>query len=84
MPKISDTMIFFSVPRLPKPLLAITGATLLSGTATPLLKILVDGMAPLLLIALLALGSGASILCWRIIRHPYPAGSRPDPYREGK
>ncbi len=74
-------MIFFSVPRLPKPLLAITGATLLFGTATPLLKILVDGMAPLLLIALLALGSGASILCWRIIRDPYPAGSRPHPDR---
>jgi len=61
-------MVSFSLPALPKPLLAIAGATLLFGTATPLLKILVDGMAPLLLITLLAFGSGAGILCWRITR----------------
>jgi len=48
-----------SLSSLPKPLLAIAGATLLFGTATPLLKILVDGMAPLLLITFLAFGSGA-------------------------
>jgi len=57
-----------SLPALPKPLLAITGATLLFGTATPLLKILVDGMAPLILITFLAFGSGAGILCWGIMR----------------
>ena len=60
-------MASLSLPTLPKPLLAITGATLLFGTATPLLKILVDGMAPLVLIALLALGSGAGVLCWRMV-----------------
>ena len=42
--------------------MAIAGATILFGTATPLLKILVDGMAPLFLIALLALGSGTGVL----------------------
>jgi len=67
----------FTLPTLPKPLLAITGATLLFGTATPLLKILVDGMAPLLLIALLAFGSGAGILCWWIARGRRPAGGLP-------
>jgi drug/metabolite transporter (DMT)-like permease len=47
--------------------MAIAGATILFGTATPLLKILVDNMAPLVLIALLALGSGAGVLCWRVV-----------------
>lgn len=47
--------------------MAIAGATILFGTATPLLKILVDGMAPLLLIAFLALGSGTGVLCWRMV-----------------
>jgi drug/metabolite transporter (DMT)-like permease len=55
---------------LPKPVIAIAGATLLFGTATPLLKILVDDMAPLVLIALLALGSGAGVLSWRLVSGP--------------
>ncbi|MFZ1127644.1 DMT family transporter [Methanoregula sp.] len=56
--------------KIPKPVIAIAGATLLFGTATPLLKILVDDMAPLVLIALLALGSGAGVLCWRLVSGP--------------
>jgi drug/metabolite transporter (DMT)-like permease len=56
--------------KLPKSILALACATVLFGTATPLLKILVDGMAPLLLIALLAIGSGAGILCWRAVSGP--------------
>ena len=67
----------FSFTRLPKPIVALTCATLLFGTATPLLKILVDGMAPLLLIALLSLGSGAGILCWRIVSGPRFTTGRP-------
>ena len=63
-----DTMNCSTLPSLPKPVLAIAGATLLFGTATPLLKILVDGMAPLLLITFLAFGSGAGILFWGIAR----------------
>lgn len=70
-------MACFSFPALPKPLLAITGATLLFGTATPLLKVLVDGMAPLLLLTFLALGSGAGILCWRLTRGFCPGASLP-------
>jgi drug/metabolite transporter (DMT)-like permease len=56
--------------KLPKPVIALACATVLFGTATPLLKILVDGMAPLLLIALLAIGSGAGVLCWRAVSGP--------------
>ena len=49
-------------PKLPKVIAALACATILFGTATPLLKILVDGMAPLLLIALLSLvGAGAAL-----------------------
>jgi drug/metabolite transporter (DMT)-like permease len=77
-------MACFSFPALPKPLLAITGATLLFGTATPLLKILVDGMAPLLLITLLAFGSGAGILCWRIARGHRTAASLPPANRRDR
>ena len=58
------------VSKLPKSIIALACATVLFGTATPLLKILVDGMAPLLLIALLAIGSGAGILCWRAVSGP--------------
>ncbi len=57
-------------PKLPKAIAALACATILFGTATPLLKILVDGMAPLLLIALLSLGSGAGVLCWRVVSGP--------------
>ncbi|HVP96231.1 DMT family transporter [Methanoregula sp.] len=62
---------------IPKPVIAIAGATLLFGTATPLLKILVDGMAPLVLLALLALGSGVGLLCWRIAGGSRPTNLRP-------
>jgi len=60
----------FPIHKLPKPVMAIAGATILFGTATPLLKILVDGMAPLFLIALLALGSGTGVLSWRMMNGP--------------
>lgn len=74
----------FSLPSLPKPVLAITGATLLFGTATPLLKILVDGMTPLFLITLLAFGSGAGILCWQIARGVRPKKHLPPANRRDR
>jgi len=61
---------YIAPDKIPKPIIALACATILFGTATPLLKILVDGMAPLLLIALLAIGSGAGVLCWRGVSGP--------------
>jgi len=69
------------VPALNKPpsaVIALAAATVLFGTATPLLKILVDGMAPLLLIALLALGSGLGVLCWRGFSGPRVTTGNPE------
>lgn len=73
-PVLSGHMIsmnLFSFPILRKPIVALIGATVLFGTATPLLKILVDGMSPLILIALLSVGSGVGILCWRMVSEPH-------------
>ncbi|MDD1703005.1 MAG: DMT family transporter [Methanoregula sp.] len=65
-----------SLPTLPKPLAALACATVLFGLATPLLKILLDGMAPMVLIALLAVGSGLAVLFWRAVRGPGLKGSQ--------
>jgi drug/metabolite transporter (DMT)-like permease len=67
----------FSFSLLPKPIVALVCATVLFGTATPLLKILVDGMSPLILIAFLSVGSGAGILCWMMVSDPHYAKARP-------
>jgi drug/metabolite transporter (DMT)-like permease len=61
-----------SFPKIPGPVLAIIGATVLFGSATPLLKILVSGMTPLVLLFLLGTGSCAGVVCWRIM-----SGARP-------
>jgi drug/metabolite transporter (DMT)-like permease len=61
-----------SFPKIPGPVLAITGATVLFGSATPLLKILVTGITPLVLLFLLGTGSCAGVICWRIL-----SGTRP-------
>lgn len=50
--------------KIPAPVIAILAATVLFGSATPLLKILVSGMTPLPLLALLGFGSCAGVGCW--------------------
>lgn len=57
------------VPALRKPLIALAVATILFGLATPLLKILLDGMAPMVLVALLAFGAGLAVLFWGLVRN---------------
>ena len=54
---------------------AIIGATVLLGIATPVLKILLSRIAPVLLVGLLSVGTIAGILCWLIARHPDFAGA---------
>ncbi|MFA5331553.1 MAG: DMT family transporter [Methanoregula sp.] len=67
---------------LPKPLIALAAATILFGLATPLLKILLSGMAPLVLVALLGFGAGLAVLFWGMVRNTgfsrctAPAGKR--------
>jgi len=53
--------------RIPAPLVAIIAATVLFGSATPLLKILVSGMTPLVLLALLGIGTCSGVICWRLV-----------------
>ena len=55
-----------SLRKIPAPLLAIAAATLLFGSATPLLKILVSAIRPLVLLALLGAGSCAGVVSWRL------------------
>jgi drug/metabolite transporter (DMT)-like permease len=60
------------VKKIPAPLVAIIIATVLFGSATPLLKILVSGMAPLVLLGLLGIGSCSGVICWWLL-----SGKRP-------
>jgi drug/metabolite transporter (DMT)-like permease len=59
----------FSLPvkKIPEPLIAIIAATVLFGSATPVLKILVSGMTPLVLLGLLGIGSCSGVVCWKIV-----------------
>ena len=61
-----------TVKKIPAPLVAIVIATVLFGSATPLLKILVSGMAPLVLLGLLGIGSCSGVICWWLL-----SGKRP-------
>ena len=62
----------FSLPakKIPAPLIAIIAATVLFGSATPVLKILVSGMTPLVLLGLLGIGSCSGVICWKILSRP--------------
>jgi drug/metabolite transporter (DMT)-like permease len=61
-----------SAKKIPAPLVAIIAATVLFGSATPLLKILVTGMTPLVLLTLLGIGSCGGVVCWWLL-----SGNRP-------
>jgi drug/metabolite transporter (DMT)-like permease len=75
-------MHFPSPLKIPAPLIAIIAATVLFGSATPLLKILVSGMTPLVLLGLLGIGSCAGVICWWVafgtspVSLNYPAANR--------
>ena len=74
----------FSLPakKIPAPLLAIIAATVLFGSATPVLKILVSGMTPLVLLGLLGIGSCSGAACWWLLSGTGPsAGTCPAPDR---
>jgi len=57
-------MPFPAPAKVPGPILAIIAATVLFGSATPVLKILVTGITPLVLLGLLGIGSCAGVACW--------------------
>jgi drug/metabolite transporter (DMT)-like permease len=67
-----ETMFSPSVKKIPAPLIAIITATVLFGSATPVLKILVSGMTPLVLLGLLGIGSCSGVACWWLL-----SGTRP-------
>jgi drug/metabolite transporter (DMT)-like permease len=75
-------MHFPSLQKIPAPIIAIIAATVLFGSATPILKILVSGMTPLVLLGLLGIGSCAGVACWWIVSRTspvtlnYPAANR--------
>jgi len=46
------------------PVVAIAVAAILFGLATPVLKLLLSAITPVMLVALLSLGSGGGVLCW--------------------
>jgi drug/metabolite transporter (DMT)-like permease len=66
------TMPALSLQKIPAPLIAIVAATVLFGSATPVLKILVTGITPLVLLGLLGIGSCAGVASWRIISGTNP------------
>jgi drug/metabolite transporter (DMT)-like permease len=49
------------------PVTAIIAAAILFGIATPVLKLLLSEVTPVLLVALLSVGAGGGILCWLIL-----------------
>jgi drug/metabolite transporter (DMT)-like permease len=53
--------------RIPAPVTAIIAATVLFGIATPVLKVLLFQVTPLLLVALLSLGASSGVLCWMVV-----------------
>lgn len=72
----------FSLKTIPAPLVAIVAATVLFGSATPVLKILVSGMTPLVLLGLLGIGSCSGVVCWWLLSGTGPAaGTCPAPDR---
>jgi drug/metabolite transporter (DMT)-like permease len=46
------------------PVIAIIAAAVLFGIATPVLKLLLSKVTPVLLVTLLSLGAGGGVLCW--------------------
>jgi drug/metabolite transporter (DMT)-like permease len=65
-------MFCLPVKKIPAPLIAIIAATVLFGSATPVLKILVSGMTPLVLLGLLGIGSCSGVVCWKILSKTGP------------
>ena len=65
-------MHFPSLQKIPAPLFAIVAATVLFGSATAVLKILVTGITPLVLLGLLGSGSCAGVVCWWVIAGTHP------------
>lgn len=65
-------MHFPSLQKIPAPLIAIITATVLFGSATPVLKILVTGIPPLVLLGLLSIGSCGGVACWRVLSTSNP------------
>jgi drug/metabolite transporter (DMT)-like permease len=66
------------------PVAAIITASLLFGIATPVLKILLVAVKPVLLVALLSAGAGGGILCWLLINRQalaFPTLQGSDRYR---
>jgi drug/metabolite transporter (DMT)-like permease len=61
------------VKKIPASLVAIITATVLFGSATPLLKILVSGMTPLVLLGLLGIGSCSGVISWWLLSGKRPA-----------
>ena len=65
------------------PVTAIITASLLFGIATPVLKILLVAVKPVLLVALLSAGAGCGILCWLVVHRQdlaFPTLQRRDRY----
>ena len=48
------------------PVVAIIVAAILFGIATPILKLLLSAITPVMLVALLSFGSGGGVLCWLV------------------
>ena len=59
-------MVTGSLRKIPAPIVAIAVATVLFGSATPVLKVLVSGITPLVLLALLGTGTCAGVICLRL------------------
>jgi drug/metabolite transporter (DMT)-like permease len=55
------------------PVTAIIAAAVLFGIATPVLKLLLSTVTPVLLVALLSMGAGGGVLCWlAVCRSDFP------------
>jgi drug/metabolite transporter (DMT)-like permease len=50
--------------------IAVIAAAVLFGITTPVLRLLLFTISPLLLVALLSLGAVSGMLCWQVVRQP--------------
>ncbi len=61
-------MTFYCRQWMQDPITAIIAAAVLFGITTPVLKLLLSAITPILLVALLSLGAGGGVLCWLVVR----------------